>query len=125
MEEPDRHRITDDFEELVSLDEQWDQWFEIWFGSWRTDRQHPVILADFKVDLHSVLSDKPGQELLDMVVKYEHSGLRAYKKLYIWSTDISDDAKQLRMNGFMNPPQAKSDEVLAEAIEKWDRFAEN
>ena len=41
--------------------------------------------------------------LVSKIHKYEDNGLRAYKKLYIWSVDISDDAKHESINKIMNP----------------------
>ena len=58
---------------------------------------------------------------MEKIQKHEQNGLRSYKKLYIWSVDISSNAKQLSMNQIMNPERAKSEEELADAIEKWDR----
>ena len=45
------HRVSDDFEELTSLDDKWDEWFESKFGVNRVDGKDPVSLQEFKVDL--------------------------------------------------------------------------
>jgi len=115
------HRITDDFEELTSADDKWDDWFEGRFGKNRTDGTEPVNLAEFKTDINWILNDKLGADLCELIKKHELNGLRGYKKLYIWSVDISNTVKQDHMTNIMKPPAAKSDGALASAIEKWDQ----
>ncbi len=73
-----------------------------------------------KNDLNWILTDKLPDTLGDKIQKYEDNGMRSYKKLFIWSVDIGEDAKQISMNEIMNPAAAKTDEILADAIEKWD-----
>ena len=116
----DKHRITADFEELTSQDDQWDEWFESNFGINRTDGQKVIDLKEFKADLFWILKDKLGEQYITITQKYGKNGLRAYKKLYTWSVDISDEAKSIAMNAIMNPKQAKSDSDLASHIESWD-----
>ena len=120
LDQLENHRISTDFEELTSQDDQWDSWFESKFGSNRTDGEKAVDLREFKADLFWVLKDKLGEQYITIIQKYGKNGLRAYKKLYTWSVDISDEAKQLAMNEIMNPKPAKSDAELASHIEAWD-----
>ena len=115
------HRITDDFEELTSVDDQWDEYFERQYGYRRRDGKEPIDLAQFKKDLSWILTDKLGEDLLELIHKHEQNGLRSYKKLFIWSVDISSNAKHVCVSKIMNPDPARSNEELADAIEKWDR----
>jgi len=114
------HRICEDFEELTSLDDQWDEWFQENYGNKRSDGKPAIDLDEFKADLIWVLTDKLDVNLSELIKKYDNNGLRAYKKLYIWCLDISAQAKQVNMKHIMNPDRAKSDEELADRIEKWD-----
>ena len=52
------HRICEDFEELTSLDDQWDEWFQDNYGINRTDGKTAIDLEEFKADLIWVLTDK-------------------------------------------------------------------
>ena len=63
--------------------------------------------------------------LISLIEKYDRNGLRGYKKLYTWSVDLSPEPKRHHMNLIMNPAQAVNDEVLADAIEKWDQDCTN
>ena len=121
LDDLETHRISSDFEELTTLDVQWDEWFRAKHGANRSDGNQPVDLDQFKTELNWILTDKLPENLLELIRKHEQNGLRSYKKLYIWSVDISSEAKQQSMNKIMNPPPAASEEVLADAIEKWDR----
>ena len=102
----ENHRISADFEELTSADEQWDDWFRGKFGTGRTDGLIPIDLADFKRDISWILTDKLGETLTELVQKHEQNGLRAYKKLYIWSVDISSNAKHVSIGQIMHPDRA-------------------
>jgi len=117
----ENHRISSDFEELTSADEQWDDWFKEKFGIGRNDGGTPINLDEFKRDIAWILTDKLGENLLELIQKHEQNGLRGYKKLYIWSVDISSSAKHVSINQIMNPECARSGPELAEAIEKWDQ----
>ena len=117
----ERHRIGDDFEELLSVDDKWDDWFQTNFGDKRADGGEVVDLQQFKADISWILTDKLSENLLDVVRKHDQNGVRSYKKLYIWSKDISVQAKHARMERITSPDQCKKEEDLADAIEKWDR----
>jgi hypothetical protein len=113
--------LSDDFEELTSLDEKWDDWFETEFGQRRLDGSTPIDLLEFKSDIVWILTDKLPENMCELIRKYEQNGLRAYKKLYTWSQDLSSAAKEKNMGSIMNPTRATRDEELANCIEKWDR----
>jgi hypothetical protein len=117
----EKHRVSEDFEELTTLDDKWEEWFEINFGNNRMDGKDPINFEEFKSDINWVLMDKLNEHQIEMIQKYEKNGMRAYKKLFTWSVDISSTAKQHNMTGIMNPSAAKSDEDLANHIEKWDQ----
>ena len=117
----ERHRVSTDFEELVSLDDKWDDWFEENFGSKRVDGRAPIDLNSFKLDLDFILTDKLGKSLLTVIQPHKYNGLRGYKKLFIWCVDISDSVKNTYMQRIMRPNPAKNDSSQAEAIETWDR----
>jgi hypothetical protein len=61
----ENHRLSSDFEELTSADEQWDDWFVAKYGCYRADGQEPVGLAEFKQDMAWILTDKLGEDLLE------------------------------------------------------------
>ena len=84
----ENYRVSSDFEELVSLDDQWDDWFEKNFGFARVDGHTPIDLHEVKSDLAWVLTDKLGENLAELIRKHEQNGLRSYKKLYTWSVDL-------------------------------------
>ena len=54
----ENHRVATDFEELVTQDDKWDEWFENQFGSNRTDGGEPVDIEQFKGELMWILTDK-------------------------------------------------------------------
>jgi hypothetical protein len=115
------HRVSEDFEELASHDDQWDDWFRDNHGEGRTDGGTVVDLDQFKSDLMWLLTDKLDDSLVELIQKHAPNGLRAYKKLWIWSQDISMQARQAGILSIMNPTRAASDETLADRIESWDR----
>ena len=115
------HRISTDFEELTSADDQWDDWFQNKFGLNRSDGKASLDLHEFKRDMSWILTDKLGEDLLEIIQKHEQNGLRSYKKLYIWSVDISSNAKHISIGRIMHPDCAKSGAELADVIEKWDQ----
>ena len=115
------HRVSADFEELTSLDDKWDDWFESKFGTQRLDGLAPMDIVKFKHDVSWVLTDKLSDTLVEKIKKHGDNGLRSYKMLHTWSVDISSAAKQITMAAIMNPKQARNEETLAEAIESWDR----
>ena len=115
------HHVTDDFEELTTVDEKWDDWFKLNFGSGRTDGKAAIPIDEFKSDVNWVLTDKLGPHLVEIIQKYEKNGMRAYKKLYTWATDVSNVAKQVDMGHIMNPVRCTKDEELADRIELWDK----
>ena len=115
------HRISSDFEELTSVDDQWDEWFQGKFGVNRMDGKLPLDSHEFKRDMSWILADKLGEDLLEIIQKHEQNGLQAYKKLYIWSVDISSNAKHVSIGKIMRPDSAKSGADLADVIEKWDQ----
>ena len=117
----ERHRVSTDFEELVSLDDKWDDWFEENFGLKRVDGKNPIDLNMFKLDLDFILTDKLGKSLLTVIQPHKYNGLRGYKKLFIWCVDISDSVKNTYMQRIMRPHAARNDASQAEAIETWDR----
>ena len=121
LDEIELHKVTDDFEELTSVDEKWDEWFEGRFGVMRTDGKPPISLSEFKADLDWILTDKLGDALVLAIRKHRYNGLRGYKKLYLWSVDIIDVVKQQHMGMIMNPQPAKHDHEQAAVIEKWDQ----
>jgi len=125
LEGIENHRITTDFEELTTVDDQWDDWFQANYGISRTDGKTPVDLDTFKHDLSWILTDKLGEDLLEVIQKHEQNGLRSYKKLYIWSVDISSNAKHVSIGKIMHPERARSGSELADAIEKWDQDQKN
>ncbi len=115
------HRMSDDFEELTSLDDKWDDWFESKFGKGRTDGKEGINLEAFKSDMSWLLTDKLGEDLVELMRKHEQNGLRAYKMLWTWGLDVSNTAKHSKMHLIQNPPRAKSGAELADCIEAWDR----
>jgi len=115
------HRVSEDFEELSSHDDKWDDWFRDNHGDRRTDGGTIIDLNQFKSDLMWLLTDKLEDSLVELIQKHAPNGLRAYKKLWIWSQDISIQAKQAGILSIMNPTRATSDETLADRIENWDR----
>ena len=117
----ENYRVSSDFEELVSLDDQWDDWFEKNFGFARVDGNTPIDLHEVKSDLAWVLTDKLGENLAELIRKHEQNGLRSFKKLYTWSVDISSNAKHESMGKIMHPDRVKQGCDLADAIEKWDQ----
>jgi len=125
LEGLENHRITSDFEELTSVDDQWDDWFQSKYGLSRTDSKTPIDIDTFKHDLSWILTDKLGEDLLEVIQKHEQNGLRSYKKLYIWSVDISSNAKHVSIGKIMHPERARSGSELADAIEKWDQDQKN
>ena len=117
--------MTEDFEELVSLDEKWEDWFQNGYGTRRLDGKPPVDFATFKADLAWILTEKLGDTYVALIQKYEEdgimNGMRAYKKLYIWSIDVSHEVQHENMKYIMYPSAAKNNGLLADAIEKWDQ----
>ena len=51
LEKIQTHHVTDDFEELTSVDDRWDDWFEGQFGVNRVDGKTVVPLEEFKSDV--------------------------------------------------------------------------
>ena len=64
LDEIELHRVADDFEELTTADDKWDEWFEGRFGVNRMDRGTPRNLAEFKQALDWILTDKLGDTLV-------------------------------------------------------------
>ncbi len=106
LDEIELRRVTDGFEELTTADDKWDEWFEGRFGKKRMDGKPVASLSEFKADLDWILTDKLGDSLVLAIHKHKYNGLRGYKKLYIWSVDISDTVKQAHMNAIMNEASA-------------------
>ena len=75
----ENYRVSTDFEELASLDDQWDEWFEKKFGFARVDQETPIDLYEVKSDLAWVLTDKLGENLAELIQKHEQNGLRSFK----------------------------------------------
>jgi hypothetical protein len=117
----ERHRVSEDFEELASHDDQWNDWFENKFGVNRSDGGNVVDLEQFKSELMWLLTDKLDDNTVQLIQKQAPNGMRSYKKLWTWSQDISSQAKQVNMMSIMNPARATSDETLADRIESWDQ----
>ena len=112
----EQHTMSDDAEELLELNDKWDEWFENNFGRFRTDGRPPIDIDNFKSDLSWILTDKLPENLNELISKYEQNGMRQYKKLYIWTIEISDEIKQSAMSRVMNPKAAANGGVLAEAM---------
>ena len=111
-----QHTMSNDAEELLELNDKWDEWFENNFGRFRTDGRPPIDIDNFKSDLSWILTDKLPENLNELISKYEQNGMRQYKKLYIWTIEISDEIKQSAMSRVMNPKAAANGGVLAEAM---------
>jgi len=109
----DLHNIKEDYEELVSTSELWDQWVHSKFPELDVDR--------FKREIYFVLNDKVNVNLTHLAKKFGTNGIRQYKAIQKWSTDITEMAKQDRYTAVMRPNPAKSDAELADRIEVWDQ----
>jgi hypothetical protein len=83
----EHHRVSRDFEELSSHAEQWDEWFQGKFGNTRTDGGTTVDIEQFKSDIMWVMTDRLEAGLVQLIQKHAPNGMRAYKKLWIWSMD--------------------------------------
>ena len=124
LEAIELQKFTDDFEELTDLDEKWDDWFQDKFGANRMDGGLIIDIAQFKSEMAWMLTEKVGENLLELIKKHKQNGMRAYKKLFTWSVDVSNTAKSESMKAIMNPERAKTEEGLAAHIESWDRDRE-
>ena len=81
----DAQSVTEDFEELTTTSEQWDDWFRSQYAD--------ADLNRFKVDVYLVLLDKVGVSMASVLKKYGTNGIRCYKALQKYSTDLSELAK--------------------------------
>ena len=105
--------VKEDYEELRTGDEQWDDWFK---------SKYPLIdLAQFKQEIYFIINEKVNVKHASLIKKHGSHGIRCYKALQKWSSDISEGAKQTRLTKLMHPPTVHKDELLADAIEKWDQ----
>ena len=77
-------------------------------------------MEEFRRDIYCILTDKMGVGSMSKIKRMGENGIRAYKVLRKWSTDISDIAKSDRLQKLMSPERAKRDEDVADAIVTWD-----
>ncbi len=109
----EKHQIHEDSEELVTTAELWDEFVRA---------QHPQLDLDrFKKDIYFILTDKVQANQASLIKKYGSNGIRCYKELHRYSTDMSEMAKSAWLSNLMHPVGANKDEELFDRIEKWDQ----